>query len=159
MRACLNLAIGFVLLGLLGSSWSASAEGELGAAPALPVKNEWRYLSFEQRHAQMTFLIHPAMMERFQEFYQTKTPELTCETCHGENAEARGYNYANSDLVALSPTKVQSLYRVDAKLSPEQTFKRDIVTPTMARLMEVPPYDPSSGLGFSCFGCHRAEEE
>jgi hypothetical protein len=126
---------------------------------AMPADDEWRYLSFEQRHAQMTFLIHPAMMERFQEFYQTPAPELTCETCHGEDAEKARYGLSNSTLDALEPNKVQALYRADAKLSPEQIFKRDTITPLMARLMGVPPYNPASGLGFSCFGCHRREEQ
>ena len=32
---------------------------------AIPAENEWRFLTFEQRHAEMTFLIHPLMMERY----------------------------------------------------------------------------------------------
>ena len=126
---------------------------------ALPADNEWRYLSFERRHSQMTFLIHPTMMEHFQAFYKTPTPEITCASCHGENAEMAGYNLSNSDLKALKPSRVQALYATGATLSPEQLFKRDDITRTMARLMGVPQYDPATGLGFSCFGCHRQEDE
>ena len=126
---------------------------------ALPADNEWRFLSFEQKHSQMTFLIHPTMMEHFQAFYKTPTPELTCVSCHGENAQAAGYDLANSALDPLKPSKVRALYRHDAVLTPEQLFKRDDITQTMARLMGVPQYDPATGLGFSCFGCHRREDE
>jgi hypothetical protein len=126
---------------------------------AVPANDEWRYLSFEQRHEQMTFLIHPTLMEQFQAFYKTSSPELRCTSCHGENPEDAAYKLANSTLVTLDPVRVQALYRAGAVLTPEQTFKRDVVTPTMARLMGIPPYDPSTGLGFSCFGCHRQEEK
>ncbi len=126
---------------------------------ALPADNEWRFLSFEQKHSEMTFLIHPTMMEHFQAFYKTPTPELTCASCHGKKAERAGYDLSNSNLDALKPSKVQSLYRQDAVLTPEQLFKRDDITRTMARLMGVPQYDPATGLGFSCFGCHRREDE
>ncbi|MFT4563299.1 MAG: hypothetical protein ACI9BW_003053 [Gammaproteobacteria bacterium] len=147
-----------ICFAILASSYSARAESRVSkGSVALPADNEWRYLSFEQRHEQMTFLIHPAITERFQAFYKTPSPELRCTTCHGENPEDAAYNLANSTLVTLGPARVQSLCRPGAALTPEQTFKRDVVTPTMARLMRVPPYDSSSGLGFSCFGCHRQE--
>ena len=126
---------------------------------AFPADNEWQYLSFEQRHAQMTFLIHPTMMEKFQAFYKTPNPELTCANCHGENAEVEGYNRANSDIEPLKPSRVRALYEAGVTLTPLQRFKRDDITPTMARLMGVPQYDPATGLGFSCFGCHRRVDE
>ncbi len=126
---------------------------------ALPADNEWQYLSFERRHSQMTFLVHPTMMEKFQAFYKTPTPELTCASCHGENAESEGYNRANSDIKPLKPSRVRALYEAGATLTPLQRFKRDDITPTMARLMGVPQYDPTTGLGFSCFGCHRRTDE
>ena len=126
---------------------------------AMPADNEWRFLSFEQKHSQMTFLIHPTMMEHFQAFYKTSTPELTCASCHGENAESAGYDLSNSTLDALKPSMVQGLYRKGAALSPEQLFKRDDITRTIARQMSVPQYDPATGLGFSCFGRHRREDE
>ncbi|MFT4583314.1 MAG: hypothetical protein ACI915_002811 [Gammaproteobacteria bacterium] len=126
---------------------------------AVPANNEWRYLSFEQRHEKMTFLIHPTMMEQFQAFYKTASPELRCTSCHGDNPELAAYDLENSRLVELDPARIQHLYLAGAVLTPEQTFKRDIVTPTMARLMGVPLYDPSTGLGFSCLGCHRQEDK
>ncbi|MDA0822568.1 MAG: hypothetical protein O3C28_09120 [Proteobacteria bacterium] len=144
---------------VLTFSFGALAESSISKDPvAVPANDQRRYLSFERRHEQMTFLIHPTMMEQFQAFYKTPSPELRCTSCHGENAEDAAYNLANSTLAALDPARVQALYRTGAVLTPEQTFKRDVATPTMARLMGVPPYDPSTGLGFSCFGCHRQEE-
>lgn len=119
-----------------------------------PASNDWRFMSFEQRHARMTFVIHPSMMERFQEFYKTAAPELTCRSCHGENPERALYKLSNSELIDLEPGKIAELYEPGAELTPEQHFKRDNITPNMARLLGVPSYDPKTGLGFSCFGCH-----
>lgn len=123
-----------------------------------PANDEWRFLSFEQRHSRMTFVIHPSMMERFQAFYKTDAPELTCRSCHGENPERALYKLSNSTLVDLDPAKVEKLYESDAVLTAEQRFKRDNITPTMARLLGVPSYDSETGLGFSCFGCHSIDK-
>ncbi len=46
-----------------------------------------------------------------------------------------------------------------AEISAEQRFKRDVITPLMARLLGVAAYDPQTGRGFSYFGCHPREEE
>ena len=150
--------IGLLFLSL-GASNTAFCDDSNAIEVALPVENEWRYLSLERRHSQMTFLLHPTMMEHLQAFYKTPIPELTCASCHGENAEAAGYNLSNSKLKALKPSRVRALYEAGATLSPEQLFKRDDITPTMARLMGVPQYNPATGLGFSCFGCHRRADE
>lgn len=119
-----------------------------------PADDGWHFMSFEQRHARMTFVVHPSMTERFQKFYKTATPELTCVSCHGDNPERALYKLSNSKLDDLDPAKVAKLYQTNAKLTPEQRFKRDNITSNMARLLGVPAYDPKTGLGFSCFGCH-----
>jgi hypothetical protein len=115
--------------------------------------------TFEQRHAEMTFLIHPILMERYQAFYQTEAPVLRCTTCHGEDAERERYQIARPPLDDLKPALVRKLYLPGAALSEEQRFKRDEITPLMARLMGVPAYDAATGLGFSCFGCHPRESD
>ena len=126
---------------------------------AVPAEDEWRFLTFEQRHAEMTFLIHPILMERYQAFYQTEAPVLQCTTCHGEHAERDRYQIAKTPLVDLKPAAVRELYLASVVLSDEQRFKRDVITPLIARLMGVAAYDAESGLGFSCFGCHPRESD
>jgi hypothetical protein len=127
------------------------------SAPAVPARDDWQGLSFVQRHERMTFLVHPTLAERWQAHYHTPAPRLSCASCHGENAEQHRYQMAYSPLDALAPARVQALYRADARLSEEQSFKRDVVTPLMADLLGVARYDPATGLGFSCFGCHPRE--
>ena len=123
-----------------------------------PAEDNWRFLSFEQRHSRMTFVIHPSMMERFQAFDKTPAPQITCNSCHGDNPERAMYKLSNTNLDALEPARVAKLYEPGATLTPKQRFKRDNITPTMARLLGVPAYDPKTGLGFSCFGCHPRED-
>ena len=129
------------------------------AAPVAPLANDWQAMTFVQRHEQMTFVVHPTMMARWQEHYQTAAPELRCITCHGEQAERHRYQMAFTTLKDLQPSRVQALYRVGATVTAEQRFKRDVVTPLMADLLGVPRYDPATGQGFSCFGCHPREAE
>ena len=142
------------LIGMCVAVTQVIAEAKL----PMPANDEWHFMSFEQRHSAMTFLIHPSMMERFQQHDETVAPELTCESCHGAGAESAGYEMANTELLSLDPNRVRHLYLDDADLTDEQLFKRDNITPAMARLMGVSPYDPQTGLGFSCFGCHPREE-
>ena len=127
--------------------------------PALPAVDEWRAMNFVQRHEHMTFAVHPTLMETWQTHYHTAAPKLQCVSCHGEHAEQHRYQMVYTPLKDLKPARVQALYRSDAQVSEEQRFKRDVVTPLMADLLGVPRYDPATGLGFSCFGCHPREAE
>ena len=115
----------------------------------MPARNAWRFLSFEERHSEMTFLIHPTLMKRYQAFYQTDAPMLRCTTCHGEDAERDRYQIAMTPLDDLKAAAVRKLYLPDAVLSEEQRFKRDVITLLMARLMDVPAYDAVTGTGVS----------
>jgi hypothetical protein len=126
---------------------------------AMPATDEWRHLSFEQRHAQMTFAVHPTLARRYQEFYGSEAPMLTCRSCHGEDAERVRYQIAYTPIDDLKPSRVRLLYLPDALLNAEQAFKRDVITPLMADLLDVPAYDVVTGNGFSCFGCHPRERE
>lgn len=145
----------YALIGLLASVAAGAADDV--ATVALPAPNEWQHLTFEQRHEQMTFLVHPSVAEHYRDFYKTSAPLLTCRSCHGEQAERQRYQMAYTPIDDLDPTRVRALYVAGAELSPEQRFKRDVITPLMARLLGVPAYDTATGSGFSCFGCHPRE--
>ncbi len=142
-----------MLFGILFPALAVPADNEV----AVPAEDDWLHLSFEKRHERMTFVVHPTLAERYQEFYATPEPRLTCRTCHGADGEARRYQIAYTPIDDLDPERVRRLYLPGVELSAEQRFKRDIVTPLMARLLGVAAYDPASGQGFSCFGCHPRE--
>lgn len=94
----------------------------------------------------MTWGVLPVMGRKFQAFRHTDDPTLTCRTCHGASAEARGYAMPNPE---LAPLAADRLPRADA--SPVARFMHDEVVPTMRELTE----DPS----LSCFSCHPHERE
>jgi cytochrome c553 len=159
----LTLLVGAALLGCVAPS-CASAGGTPSSAPTLEhapepfaPKDGWSDLSYEERHEKMTFVVHPALARRFKTAGSERTAKLTCESCHGERAEA--VRYRMPAIEALRPSRVAEIYRDDAELSPLLRFMRDEVTPTTARLMDLPVYDPATGEGFSCFNCHLKELE
>ena len=118
------------------------------------VAEGWSSLSWEERHDQMTWLVHPNRAKLFQRFEGTAYPELTCRTCHGANAEQVQYKMPNG-LPPLDPANMP-----DPKRGPDAAiakFMYEEVTPRMADLLGVSLGDPRTGRGFGCFSCHPAD--
>lgn len=100
----------------------------------------------------MTFLVHPNMARLFQRFEGKPYPDLTCRSCHGTDAEQVAYRMPHG-LPPLDPAHLPS----PEGTSPEARlakFMIEQVTPEMADLLGVSLYDPRTGRGFGCFGCH-----
>jgi hypothetical protein len=132
-----------------GASGSARPASTGGAAP-----DGWAPLSWEDRHDTMTFAVLPNMARTFQRFHRTKDPEMTCRTCHGPDAEKVAYAMPHG-LPALDPAHMPSLSS-DPTEAKTARFMAEEVAPQMAEILGVPPYDPSTKKGFSCFNCHPA---
>jgi hypothetical protein len=114
----------------------------------------WSSLTWEERHDQMTWLIHPRMARLFQRFEKTASPELTCRTCHGSDAEKVQYKMPHG-LPPLDPMNMPDPKDgADAEVA---KFMYEEVTPTMAGLLGVDVGDSRSGHGFGCFSCHPSE--
>jgi hypothetical protein len=132
----------------------APAVGPLASAPPSARRDSWSESSWEERHDQMTWLVHPDMAKLFQRFEKTPYPELTCRTCHGADAEQVQYKMPNG-LPALDP-----LHMPDPNSGPDAEitkFMYDEVTPRMADLLGVDLRDPRTGRGFGCFSCHPVD--
>jgi hypothetical protein len=114
----------------------------------------WSALSWEERHDAMTWVVHPNMAALFQRFEGTADPELTCRTCHGTDAEQVGYKMPHG-LTPLDPSRLPDPNGGGPKARIAR-FMTEEVTPQMADLLGVEPYDPHTGRGFGCFGCHPA---
>ena len=119
----------------------ACAAHEPPRAAGSPPRDEWRPLTWEDRHAAMTFRVLPNMGRLFQGYRHEDAPRLTCRTCHGQDAEEVAYAMPRA-LPALDPQHMPDRSR------PIVAFMMDEVTPTMADLVGV---DRAS---FSCFACH-----
>ena len=124
------------------------------SAAIAPRADGWSALSWEERHDQMTWLVHPQMATLFQRFEKTPYPELTCRTCHGTDAEQVQYKMPNG-LPALDPDHMP-----DPNSGPDAEtakFMYEEVTPKMADLLGVDLRDPRTGRGFGCFSCHPVD--
>lgn len=64
--------------------------GTAGVAPGAP-EIPWPQKSFEQRMEFMGLTFHPRMRELFQEYDAAAYDKFRCQTCHGEDMEARRF--------------------------------------------------------------------
>jgi hypothetical protein len=103
----------------------------------------------------MTFLVLPNMARLFQRFDGSPYPNLTCRTCHGQDAEEVRYKMPHG-LPALDPAHLPDSSDPDPRRARVARFMIEEVTPGMADLLATPPYDPRTKSGFSCFDCHPA---
>lgn len=91
----------------------------------------------------MTFAVLPNMARAFQRFRGTESPEMTCRTCHGEDAEQVAYKMPHG-LPALDRARLPQ-----PGDSPIAKFMIEEVTPQMKELL--------GGKEVTCFTCHPAE--
>lgn len=126
-----------------------SARALLGVhAPPQP----WDSMSEADQVNWMVGNVLPIAAEDFRTYDAERFSNLTCEGCHGENAEANHYHLPVASLPQLpapgSPQWEQMSH------SPGYAFMHDVVTPTMATLIGEEPFNPATGQGFGCFDCH-----
>jgi hypothetical protein len=107
--------------------------------------DEWSRTNWEGRHDTMTWLVLPTMARKFQAFAGTEYPELSCFSCHGADAEQVAYAMPHG-LPALDPDHLPSPHSSNAREARYATFMTDVVTPTLAALLEKPDV--------SCMTCH-----
>ncbi|HEY4104835.1 MAG TPA: hypothetical protein VGM44_13135 [Polyangiaceae bacterium] len=115
-------------------------------------EDDFRQMSWEERHDQMTWVVLPTMAERFQAFSGSADASLTCRSCHGPDPESVSYRMPRS-LPALDPRHLPQANDADAR-GRTAKFMIETVTPTMADLLGEPLYDAKTQRGFGCFNCH-----
>jgi hypothetical protein len=152
VKALLPVAL-FTLLGCAAQPTPAP-----GTAPKTGSPNargdDFRTMSWEDRHDQMTWVVLPNMAERFQAFSGAANATLTCRSCHGPDPESVAYHMPR-ELPALDPGHLPEPSDADAR-GRTAKFMIETVTPTMADLLGEPVYDAKTRTGFGCFNCHPA---
>lgn len=132
-----------------------------GAKVVGPPEVAWKDLTFAQKKAYMKAAVMPKMKTVFQPFDEKKFKKFTCETCHGKGATARKFKMPSPDIHPLPGTP----QAFEAKMKEEPTwpkwtkFMAEEVEPSMAKLLDRPPYDPKNPVenAFGCNGCHKIE--
>ena len=122
------------------------------ATRAPPSTEGWQTASWEDRHDTMTFVVLPNMARLFQQHEGKPSPDLTCRSCHGHDAEAVQYKMPHG-LPALDPAHMPDPTTGDRR-GRMAKFMIEEVTPMMIDLLEVAPYDARTKQGFGCFSCH-----
>jgi hypothetical protein len=120
--------------------------------PEAPAKVAWPDMTQEQKKEHMKTVVLPGMRAVFQELDATKYADIKCGFCHGDGAKDGSFEMPNPKLPKLDPANG---FQKHMKSKPALTqFMMDRVSPEMARLLDVPPYDPATQQGFGCFNCH-----
>jgi hypothetical protein len=119
-------------------------EGVPPGAPAVPFRKK----TAEQRMEFMGLTFHPKMSELFA---RHGYDQLRCQTCHGEDMEARGFEMPAS-LRALGTDPVTAGRERDAKAT---AFMSSEVMPLTVELLGAG--DPGARAGLDCFTCHAKE--
>ena len=129
---------------------------DLGSGKALPeVSMKWADMTDEQKYKFMESDIMPAMSLLFSTYDHDRYGKMTCETCHGPNPKQRKFAMPNADLPKLDPSNGFQAWQ---EKSPKAVkFMAEDVTPSMARLLSMPSFDPKTGQGFGCMACHTRD--
>jgi len=155
------LAVGLlgVALGACGGSAgdrssTSSPERERAHIEPTPPERPWAELSMDERRAHMGRHVVPVMSELFAGYDAERFPDVSCGTCHGETAHERNFAMPNPDLPPLYPTGSIGQYQTVERFPDGARFMFSRVLPAMQTLLDAEEFDPATGEGFSCYGCH-----
>ncbi len=133
-----------------------SASEGAAAAPAAPGAINWEAMSKEERGKYMKQVVMPKMKEVFVAFDASKYGAMNCVTCHGKGAANGSFDMPNPELPKLPHD--MSKFKEWAAKKPQMTeFMVKHVKPEMAKLLNLPEFDPATKQGFGCGACHAME--
>ncbi len=158
-RSSLGLGISWsiiaaaALIACGGGQPAPATPGEPGAEPAAESGGadlKWSDdLSDKDKALFMKKKVMPEMSKLFKEFDAKEFGDFSCKTCHGPQMKPHPVDF-------LPELHVKDGKLVEAAEHPEMAkFMGEKVSPTMADLFGKPHYDPATGQGFGCAGCHK----
>lgn len=135
----------------------AAADGD--ARPTVPGDTiNWDKMTVGQRKKYMKAKVVPEMKKLFQAFDGKRYASFGCQTCHGESAADKKYKMPNADLPKLpQPTDRDGFMALHDKKPEAVKFMGTQVKPTMAKLLGLVEWSPTTVKGFGCYQCHTQE--
>lgn len=151
-----------ITAGMLGVLLSACGGGAADCATTpehahvepTPPERPWAELSRDERRAHMARHVVPVMSELFAGYDAERFADVSCGTCHGQSAREREFAMPNPDLPPLYPTGSIGQYQSVERFPEGARFMFTQVMPAMQTLLGAEEFDPATGEGFSCYGCH-----
>lgn len=157
--ALVSMAFALVLTGCdKGAAPSEPAaptdvEAPVGAEPAAAAPATWEEAEHADLDAQVEYMktkVVPAMKPVFQAAAPEEYASFTCATCHGPDKKPPQEYLPHLTLVDGNIQEFETMPDV-SKVMAEQ------IVPAMAEAMGEAPYDPATGQGFGCAGCHAID--
>ncbi|MDB4991048.1 MAG: hypothetical protein JWN04_6226 [Myxococcaceae bacterium] len=140
------------------STWQPAPLPDEGAIKLLgisgPEDKAWDKMNYEEKEWYMVGKVHPVMRQVFQTFNEKKYEgeKFECTPCHGENPEQRKYKMPSAHLAAIPAYGSTGWHEMEnTRLF---KFMDQRVTPSMGKLLGKEAWNPQTGEGYSCWGCH-----
>jgi hypothetical protein len=135
-----------------GGQPPATTPAEPGAAPAAEGGEDlvWSDTMSDKKKAEfMKQKVMPAMSKTFKAFDAKEYDDFSCKTCHGKDFKPHPVD-------ALPELHVKDGKLVEAAEHGKMAqFMGEKVSPQMAEIFGKKPFDPATGEGFGCGGCHK----
>lgn len=122
-------------------------------ASAPPAKKGWKDMSHDEKMEFMKAEVMPKMAKTWGDF-DKKYAKMDCATCHGKGAKSGKFTMPNPDLPKLDHTDNFKKHAGKQKVL-DFMFK---MSPELAGILGVPPFDPTTKSGFGCMSCHNMVE-
>lgn len=121
-------------------------------APARP----WARMSDQEKGRHMREAVMPAMTALLQAYDPAHFANVTCATCHGDNARAVHFHMPNTlpRLPAFGTPASQEHMATHRRM---YEFMGTRVVPAMAQLLGQQPFNMQTHQGFGCANCHASE--
>ncbi|MDB4964160.1 MAG: hypothetical protein JWP01_4159 [Myxococcales bacterium] len=147
-----------LLVFTLAACGGSSATPAKPAEPAPAAPSAFKDMNADQRMAFMKDVVMPKMAPLWAAF-DPKLPALECKTCHGKGADDGSFEMPSAEIPVLPGTEEAFMAYLADPAHPDHPvwakFMGEQVTPTMAGLLQMTPFDPKTMTGeFGCGTCH-----
>ncbi|MBV1859955.1 MAG: hypothetical protein KUG77_16200 [Nannocystaceae bacterium] len=172
--ATILLTSSFIAVGLSACDKGAQPAAPADATPATPAAADsvaatpaqddtepgapgvkWADKSFKQRQEYMGITFLKAQKKSFKAHDEAAFSGFKCQTCHGDDMKETNFAMPTDSLL---PLDAKDPVGVAMEFDEEITkFMVEQIVPEAAQLLDMEPYNPETGQGFGCFGCHPTE--
>ena len=135
----------------------ASGPSSEDAGPlVIPGQVKWSTMTPRQKGRYMREVVTPRMRALFHAYDAEVFAKVGCSTCHGKSPEQRQFKMPNPELPQLPTTEAVFMKTVMKHHPKMVAFMGSQVTPEMAKLLGMTPFDPHAPAkdSFGCNGCH-----